>query len=263
MSSRGVREKAKIIGKHFQRALAFLGALTLLAACSAFFFFLGIGYWLVKEDPLDKAAAIVVLSGHTPVRALEAASLFRQGYAKEIWLTHPGARADALREFGLRYPTEDDCNYQILRRAGVPAKAIHILDSPIVNTADELDVIATALQDIAGHTAIVVTDKPHTRRVRTLWNEFDAVRGKIIVHAVTDDPYDPARWWKTAGSTQQVMHEVLGMVDAWTGLPVQTGVRSRQRSVAERSIAENDASQPEPPHVVESSTGPGEAVQAE
>jgi uncharacterized SAM-binding protein YcdF (DUF218 family) len=227
--------KAKIIATHFQRILAVFGALALLAALTTLCFFLGVGRWLVKEDPLQKADAIAVLSGNSPVRALEAAALYREGYAKEIWLTHPGTRSDALKEFGVRYPSEDDCNYQVLRRQGIPTKAIHIIEESIQNTADELDVISSTLQDTGGQSVIVVTDKPHTRRVHTLWKEFDSDRGKAIVHGVTDDAFDPSHWWKSAGGTQQVMHEIFGMLNASVGLPIQSGLRS-QRSLARNEI---------------------------
>jgi hypothetical protein len=38
-----------------------------------------LGYWLVVADPLEPARAIVVLSGRVPFRAVEAASIYRQG----------------------------------------------------------------------------------------------------------------------------------------------------------------------------------------
>ena len=228
--------RAKVIAKHFQRLLAILGALALLAVVTVFFFFLGIGHWLVKEDPLQKADAIAVLSGNFPARAMEAAKLYHQGYAKEIWLTHPGAHSDPLRRFGLRYPSEDDCNYQVLRKQGIPAKAIHILESSILNSA--------ALQDTGSQAVIVVTDKPHTRRVYTLWKEFDAGRGNAIVHGVSND-YNPSRWWKTPGGTTQVLHEVLGMINASAGLPVQSGIRL-QPSVAENSSHDSQEQQAQP-----------------
>jgi hypothetical protein len=104
-------------------------------------------------------------------------------------------------------------------------------------------VISAALQDTGSQSVIVVTDKPHTRRVHTLWKEFDADRGNAIVHGVSDGSYNPSRWWKTAGSTTQVLHEVLGMINASAGLPVQTGIRL-QRSVAENN---SQGSQDAPP----------------
>jgi uncharacterized SAM-binding protein YcdF (DUF218 family) len=240
-------ERARAIAKHFQPLLAILGALALLTVITVFFFFLGIGHWLVKEDPLRKADAIVVLSGNFPTRAMEAAKLYHEGYAKEIWLTHPGTRSDPMKQFGVRYPSEDDCNYQVLRKQGVPAKSIHILETSILNTADELDVISAALQDTGSQSVIVVTDKPHTRRVHTLWKEFDADRGNAIVRGVSDGSYNPSRWWKAPGGTTQVRHEVLGMINASAGLPVQSGIRI-QRSVAENSPHD---SQDEPTHKIQ------------
>jgi len=238
--------KVRIIAKHFQRLLTILGALALLTVITVFFFFLGIGHWLVKEDPLQKADAIAVLSGNFPTRALEAAKLYHQGYAKEIWLTHPGTRSDPMKQFGVRYPSEDDCNYQVLRKQGVPEKSIHILETSIRNTADELDVISAALQDTGSQSVIVVTDKPHTRRVHTLWREFDADRGNAIVHGVSDGSYNPSRWWKTAGGTTQVLHEVLGMINASAGLPLQTGIR------LQRSVAENNSHDPQDAQLLKS-----------
>jgi hypothetical protein len=46
-----------------------------------------IGQWLMVADPLEPAKAIVVLSGRVPFRALEAASIYREGLAPEVWLT--------------------------------------------------------------------------------------------------------------------------------------------------------------------------------
>src|SRR5271168_3297338 len=62
-------------------------------------FLLFLGRWLVVEDPLEKAQAIVVLSGDMPLRASEAAKLYREGYAPSVWLTHstePGATFNAM-----------------------------------------------------------------------------------------------------------------------------------------------------------------------
>jgi uncharacterized SAM-binding protein YcdF (DUF218 family) len=65
--------------------------------------FLGVGRWLVVEDPLDKAQAIVVLSGGMPMRAREAAKLYNAGYAPQIWLTRGVEPAAALQEMHIAY----------------------------------------------------------------------------------------------------------------------------------------------------------------
>jgi hypothetical protein len=99
---------------------------------------------------MEQATAIAVLSGNTPLRALEAARLYHDGYAKEIWLTHPGATVDALKALGIGYPSEDDVNTRVLRGQGVPTNAIKVLESSIVNTSDELDAISATLKAKGG-----------------------------------------------------------------------------------------------------------------
>ena len=201
--------------------LGIVGALAILATTACLVGLLGVGKWLVREDPLQSATAIAVLSGNIPTRALEAAQLYRQGYAKEIWLTHPGLHTDALKVLGISYPSEDDFNFRVLRRQGVPAKAIRVLDTPIVNTAEELDVISAALKSKGGTKVILVTNRAHTRRVHILWTKYFGSRGDAIVHAVSDDEFEAAHWWKNSGDMTQVTHEVLGILDAWAGMPVQ------------------------------------------
>jgi uncharacterized SAM-binding protein YcdF (DUF218 family) len=234
MNPAKVNPTSEFVGQ-LLRIFAVLGALALLALSAGLAFVLGVGHWLVKEDSLQKANAIAVLSGNFPARALEAASLYRNGYAGEIWLTHPGP----LTQMGIQYPGEAVFNYQVLRRQGVPAKAIRILDSPIINTSDELDVISSTLQQKKNASVIVVTNKAHTRRVHELWNRFDPARGKAIVHGIANDDFDPSAWWKHPDDTHQVIHELLGMINVWAGLRVQSALHPRE------SIARNEL-QPAP-----------------
>jgi uncharacterized SAM-binding protein YcdF (DUF218 family) len=226
-----VRSKNEFLAS-LLRILALFSALALLALFLGLALMVGVGHWLVREDALQKANAIAVLSGGFPGRVLEAADLYRQGYAKEIWLTNPGCDSPELKNMGIHFPGEADFNFQVLRRQGVPAKAIRVLDGPVVNTADELGVISGALQKQKQAAVIVVTDKPHTRRVRTLWNHFDPGRGKAIVHGVNADDFDPDGWWKNTVDTHQVIHEMLGMVNVWAGSPMRTRLRGKT-SVAE------------------------------
>jgi hypothetical protein len=209
------------------RVICVLSALAILALFTSLALMLGVGHWLVKQDSLQKANAIAVLSGHFPDRALEAARLYRAGYAKEVWLTNPGTDMNIAKELGVHFPGEADFNTLLLKREGVPGNAIHVLDSPVVNTDDELDIISHALEQNGKGAVIVVTDKAHTRRVHELWSRYAAGRGKMIIHGVADDDFNPDGWWKDTDDTHQVIHEVLGMINVWAGLPMRT--RSREK----------------------------------
>jgi uncharacterized SAM-binding protein YcdF (DUF218 family) len=215
--------------------------------------FLGVGKWLVVDQPLRQATAIAVLSGNIPSRAMEAAELYHDGYAKEIWLTHPSDKTvDGLKDLGLHYPSEEELNVQVLKRQGVPAKAIHVLDAPVANTADELEAIGSTLKSKGGDYVIVVTNKAHTRRVNTLWNKYDANSGHAIIHAVVDDDFQPSHWWSTTGDTTQVLHEVMGLLNAYAGLPVQGNNRAHD------SIS---AGEVKPPDLMPDAEKPGKKQQ--
>lgn len=196
-----------------------------LSALSAVLFlglfaFLNVGRWLVAEDPLRKADAIAVLSGRMPGRALEAARMYKQGHAPRVWLTHSTEPGATLAQLSISYVGEDSYDKQILVYEGVPENAIVVLDPPIVNTADEIKTIGEELRKVNGHAVILVTSKVHTRRVKALWRRISAGDGEAIVHGVSDDSFDPGRWWKSTGDALDVVREVLGLLNAWAGLPL-------------------------------------------
>lgn len=195
--------------------------LTGIAILGIVVFLLGIGRWLVVEDPLEKAEAIVVLSGRMPLRALEAAKLYREGYAPKVWLTHstePGATLEAM---GISYIGEDSYNLRVLVHEGVPADAIRVLEPPILNTVDEIAAVFAALEQENGRSVIIVTSKVHTRRVRILWRRLARRRVRGIVRAASDDPFEPRRWWRTSGDALDVVRELLGILNAWAGMPLR------------------------------------------
>jgi uncharacterized SAM-binding protein YcdF (DUF218 family) len=182
--------------------------------------FVGVGRWLVVEDPLVKARAIVVLSGAMPLRAIEAAKLYRVGYAPEIWLTHATEPGAILVGMGIPFSGEDYYNARVLIHEGVPPEAIHVLEPPIVNTADEIKAAAGTLTRGKDDIVIFVTTKAHTRRVGLLWRRLAPGQGRAIVRAAGGDPFDPRHWWRSTSDALDVVREVLGVLNAWAGLPL-------------------------------------------
>jgi uncharacterized SAM-binding protein YcdF (DUF218 family) len=195
-------------------------AVVLLLCLGAAFFF-RIGYWLVQEDSLEKASAIAVLSGAMPERALEAANIYRSGYASEVWITQSTQPKQAMQTLGIPFDGEEEYSRRILVHEGVPQNVIHVLSPTIVNTANEMDAIADSLKRANGTVVIVVTSKAHTRRVHALWNRMESGRGRIIVRAAATDSFDPGRWWRSTHDALDVVREVLGLLNVWAGLPLK------------------------------------------
>src|ERR1700720_4446346 len=113
--------------KRFTRA-AILAVL--IGVIAAVIIFLGVGRWLIVEDPLDKAQAIVVLSGRMPIRAKEAARLYNAGFAPQIWLTRANEPAASLQEMHIAHLGDDFFNSRVLMHEGVPSNAIRVLEPP-------------------------------------------------------------------------------------------------------------------------------------
>ena len=191
------------------------------------FAFRGVGRWLVREDALRPAGAIVVLSGSMPGRAEEAARIFKLGYAHEVWSTHPENPSRALAAMGIPFVTEDDYSREVLIHEGVPDADIEILPGTIIDTEQEIDAIVREMRRDGITTAIIVTSPPHTRRVRALWRDLAPRNLHILVRAAHQDPFDAKHWWRNTHDALAVTREVLGLLNAWAGLPVRPHASSR------------------------------------
>jgi uncharacterized SAM-binding protein YcdF (DUF218 family) len=182
-----------------------------------------LGRWLVVADPLEKAAAVVVLSGSMPFRAMEGAALYRESWAPEVWLTrHETAIADAaLTRLGIEVVREYEYSRQVLVKSGVPPEAIRLLDDGIVNTVDEVKLINRELERIGADRVIIVTSRFHTRRVRATWRALVGNATKAMVRPAREDQHDPDRWWSSTRDVLSVSRELFAMVNVWAGFPVQ------------------------------------------
>jgi len=202
-----------------RRAILWALVLALLLAGAAEAF-RGLGSWLVVEDPLAHADAIVVLSGSMPYRAVEGAQIYRQHLAPEVWLTRPSGPGEDLQRLGLEYTDEETYNAEVLEKLGVPADSIHVLPEEIVNTQDEVLLIANELRQSGRSRVIIVTSPPHTRRVRALWKALVGRNPQAIVRYSRTEPYDARHWWHDTRDSLAVLRETLGLLNVWAGLPI-------------------------------------------
>ena len=183
--------------------------------------FFGIGRWLVLQDPLVHAEAIVILSGNLPDRALEAARLYGAGYAQQVWISQGLSPAEELKTMKIVYLGEDFYNEKILLAKGVPVDAIRILERPSANTQMEVREIQEFLRQNNLSSVIIVTSKAHTRRVRAIWKKLVGSDPRAIVRFANDDPYDGAHWWRHTQDGLDVVRESLGLLNVWAGFPLR------------------------------------------
>jgi uncharacterized SAM-binding protein YcdF (DUF218 family) len=203
------------------RRKLFRAGIWIVVAALGILVFFAMGRWLVIQDPLFQADAIVVLSGHLPERALEAARLYHQGYADQVWISQPSSPSEALKTMKIFYVGEDFYNEKVLLAKQVPADAIRILERSSANTEEEVLEIRETLRRNDSHNVIVVTSKAHTRRVRTIWKKLVGSDPRAIVRFASDDPYDGAHWWRHTHDALDIVREYLGLLNAWAGFPVR------------------------------------------
>ena len=200
------------------RRIACLAILFLLAG-AFLWVFLRAGTWLVVEDPLGPAQAIIVLSGRMPDRAIEAARLYRQNAAPQVWVSQPSSPTEQLAEMHIPFVGEDFYNQRVLLALGVPADATRILPEPSANTAQEIDQIARLARGSGVSAVIIVTSAPHTRRVRAIWSRLVGASPQLIVRHPVDDSFDAAHWWRNTQDALDFVREWLGLANAWAGFP--------------------------------------------
>jgi uncharacterized SAM-binding protein YcdF (DUF218 family) len=183
-----------------------------------------LGKWLVVADPPQKAQAVVVFGGHLPFRAMEAASIYHKGFAREVWLTQGGVFVEdlALQRLGIERPSEYFYSRQVLERLGVPDTSIRLLEGRNVNTAEEVRTVARELKARGGDRVILITSKFHARRVKVIWQALLGNYPEAIVRYTPDDPFEADRWWSNTADAMAVSREWFGLLNAWAGFPVKS-----------------------------------------
>lgn len=180
--------------------------------------------FLIVEDPLEPASAIVVLGGQVPFRAMEAAQLYQARWAPQIALTRGEGRLrearGALNALGIDAPEEWERSRAVLLRLGVPASAIVVSETPVIGgTLEELETVAKMLH-LGATPVILVTSRVHTRRVRLTWRHVTGGKSRPIARIAPRDPFDPNRWWYQRRFIMSVLREYLGLLNYALGFPV-------------------------------------------
>lgn len=187
----------------------------LLAAAGTIWSVVGIGKFLAHEDPLTGADAIFVFAGTRIERPLEAADLFREGYAKRIVVTRATAEQATfdIEKLGIRVPTDFDLTKDVLLQLNVPEDALVAPERIHDNTGEE----ARTLRELAvahrWRRVIVVTSKYHLRRVALACRR--ALRGtgvEIVARGSRYDASTPERWWARRNDIRWVVSEVPKLV---------------------------------------------------
>jgi uncharacterized SAM-binding protein YcdF (DUF218 family) len=180
-----------------------------------------VGRFLTKEDSLQKADAIAVLAGTSMDRPLEAADLYKEGYAPRIVLTHEMREASyvALAARGVTVPAAADEQREILVRLGVPVNAIVLPMRIHDNTAQEAQTFRELAVKNRWRRIIVVTSKYHLRRAGfAIRREMGGTGVEVEMHGTRYEDVNPDRWWTTRSDLRWVLDEGAKLIAYELGL---------------------------------------------
>jgi uncharacterized SAM-binding protein YcdF (DUF218 family) len=167
----------------------------------------GIGSCWAVSDDLAPADAIVVLGGGVNVRPFAAAELYRQGYASKILVSNTILnRAERLGFV----PSDNQLNWNVLLKLGVPPSAITTFGDNLSSTYDEAEAVrAWALKSQAKR-VILPTDVFATRRTRWIFDrQLSPIGIDVIVRAFPAPNYELAGWWRDRQGLRDFNNEVL------------------------------------------------------
>ena len=184
-----------------------------------------LGAALVVTDALQPSDAIFVLDGGTPVRELEAASLYRLGYAPRVVVARGRDAISVARQVSGE-PSRQERAVRVLRHVGVPEAAVVTLSQEVDNTVQELAADFAFATKQGLRRVILVTSANHTRRVRVIWNSRYERRIPALVYPTSWEAYDARRWWASRRTMEETIHEALGIVHFMLGSRCRRSTRS-------------------------------------
>lgn len=166
-----------------------------------------LGRWLDIPSNTASADAIVVLGGGAE-RLTTAVTLYKQGYAPELWYTGDVTPAGTLLTI------ESQLARQAAIDMGVPADAIHLL--PTTSTWEDGQQIAALVKRTSIKRILVVTSWYHGRRGLCVVRQ--GLRGsgaQVYYQAASDSLFGPDNWWIKEEGLVSVFNEYIKIGFYW------------------------------------------------
>jgi uncharacterized SAM-binding protein YcdF (DUF218 family) len=172
--------------------------------------------WLIVTAPLDRADAIVVLSGSSTLseRAQHAARLYSQHRSPRILLTTDNQQGGWLSA-EQRNPYFHEIAVNELHRLGVPPEDVEVLSPTVHSTWDEAALLSEYSKTHNLRSILIVTSSYHSRRAlwsfRTLFRDGSTHVGLDPVATGIQTP-PPTTWWLHRKGWQLVLVEYLKLI---------------------------------------------------
>ena len=161
-----------------------------------------LGSFLLVQDGLKKADVVVVLGGGGSNRVVEAARLYKQGFAKYIIVT--GGSTD--QKTNLAAMMEHHAVH-----LGVPQENI-LLEPQAMSTYQHPGLVMPIMRAHGFKSAIVVSSPYHMRRSAMLFDRVFKNNGiELIYYPAQESQFKVEEWWKQTRNWKIVRSEYMKM----------------------------------------------------
>jgi uncharacterized SAM-binding protein YcdF (DUF218 family) len=160
--------------------------------------------WLVVGCDLERADAVVVLSGSSTYRerARRAAEIYAEGRAPLVLLTNDGQKSGWSVE-AQRNPFFFERESEELSRRGVPTERIRVIEGEVASTYEEARRVREFAEANGLRSVIVVTAPYQTRRALWTLRRVSGEGGlRVAVDAPApgdESPREAVWWWHALG----------------------------------------------------------------
>ena len=166
----------------------------------------GLGSYLVKDSPPQKADAAFVLAGDASGnRILKGGELVREGYVPIAVISGPQGN------YGYY---ECDLAIPFAERAGYPASYFLRFPNSALSTRDEAAQGAAKLRGMGAHRVILVTSNYHTRRALPLF-QAAAPEIQFTMVGAPDRYFTPNGWWHNREGEKTFIIEWMKTIANW------------------------------------------------
>lgn len=188
----------------FTGVLLYAFRIPLLRSCATF---------LIREDSLQRADAIFVLSGGSYDRGNLAAKLYDEGWAPKIVCTG-GNELPELCVFDIDTLESDMARVNLLQH-GVPDSVIVMIKQG-TSTKEEAKIIVNYCKAQHLKRVIIVSSKLHTYRVQDAFRKKLTENGtELIVRGAPSSRFNELEWWRSENGLIAVNNEWIKTFYYW------------------------------------------------
>lgn len=175
-----------------------------------------VGDFLVPQDKIERADAILVLSGSKGlVREALGVYLYKQGFARYIIriLEKDTSGFDRMISvLGLKI-TQEDFYRLYFKKMGIPEDALLLGPPQATSTYDEILIARDLIEKHRFNSIILVTSGYHMRRaLLTAVYILQNIDTRIYHAGVPTDGYSSGKWWVYEDDIKEVIIEVYALV---------------------------------------------------